>query len=136
MDYLNQFDVTPNLDGDSFLLRNESEVEKSFDYCLLLSPNQSHGQLYPSFELGSTEFLEEVYSVIFFAYINYTVENNWFNYQTVNDKTPQLLDTNNNSNDLSIDRSTTEPIIEEITFNIKRKLEKKKMLTSSEEVSI
>ena len=54
----------------------------------------------------------------------------------MNDKTPQLLDTNNNSNDLSIDRSTTEPIIEEITFNIKRKLEKKKMLTSSEEVSI
>ena len=33
LDYLNQFDVTPNLDGDSFLLRNESEVEKSFDYC-------------------------------------------------------------------------------------------------------
>ena len=54
----------------------------------------------------------------------------------MNDKTPQLLDTNNNSNDLSIDRSTTEPIIEEITFNIKRKLEEKKMLTSSEEVSI
>ena len=59
-----------------FYLEMKAKWKSPLTTVFLLSPNQSHRQLYPSFELGSTEFLEEVYSVIFFAYINYTVENN------------------------------------------------------------